>query len=278
MKKFFSILLCVALIAAIAIPASAAGTANKSARWYDASITWAAKNGLKDLASAKPNAAMTRTDLVSALYEYAKHTGLDVSAGEDTNILSYEDAQSIKEGKYEAFQWACAVGLLGSGSETKLYPNSKVTREDMITMLCAFDALCGRDVTPGGMAYREFTDWSTVSKSASDQMMWAIGAGLVNGTSGNVLSPKRSVDCAQLATVMMRYDTYCAAHPVITGVITDATMATIAIKANGKTYSFDKSGSVVNAGTNGLVLGETVTIQYTGALDKNPTATLITVK
>jgi hypothetical protein len=85
-----------------------------------------------------------------------------------TPISSHiEDAQNIKEGKYEAFQWACAVGLVGQDGETKLRPNDKVTREDMITMLCAFDAVCGRDVTPGGMAYREFTDWSTVSKSAS---------------------------------------------------------------------------------------------------------------
>ena len=56
---------------------------------------------------------------------------MDVSAGEDTNILSYNDAQNIKEGKYEAFQWACAVGLVGQDGETKLRPNDKVTREDM---------------------------------------------------------------------------------------------------------------------------------------------------
>jgi hypothetical protein len=191
MKKIFSLFLCAALMAALVIPASAADTAKKSAHWYDAAVTWAAENGLSDLAAAKPDAAATRTDLVSALYAYAKHIGLDVSAGEDTNILSYDDALSIHEGKFEAFQWACAVELVGKTGETKLYPNDKVPREDMISMLCAFDALCGRDVTPGGMAYREFTDWSTVSKSAGSAMMWAIGAGLVNGTaSGGELSPE----------------------------------------------------------------------------------------
>ena len=278
MKKILTVILCAAIIAAIAVPASASGAAAAKAHWYDASMTWAAKNGLTELSAAKPGAAVTRTDLVSALYTYAKHIGMDVSAGEDTNILSYSDAQNIKEGKYEAFQWACAVGLVGQDGETKLRPNDKVTREDMISMLCAFDAVCGRDVTPGGMAYREFTDWSSVSKSASSQMMWAIGEGIVTGTSGKVLSPKRGVDFAQLATVMMRYAACCADKPVITGVITDATMATVTIKANGKTWSFDKSAATVNAGTKGLVIGETVTIEYTGTLDKNPSATLITVR
>jgi hypothetical protein len=280
MKKFLSILLCAALIAAIAVPASAAGTAavGKSAHWYDASMAWAAKTGLSDLAAAKPTAALTRTDLVSALYAYAKHIGLDVSGGEDTNILSYDDAFDIHEGKYEAFQWSCFAGLTGKEGETKLYPNAKVTREDMISMLCEFDALCGRDVTPGGMAYREFADWSSVSKSANSPMMWAISAGLVNGTASAKLSPKSTADEAQLATVLMRYETYCAANPVVTGVITDATMATITIRANGKTYSFDKSGASVNAGTKGLLIGETVTIAYTGTLGKDAAASRITVK
>jgi len=279
MKKFLSIILCAALIAAIAIPAAAAGTTAASpAHWYDASMTWAAKAGLADLAAAKPTAAATRTDLVSALYAYAKHIGLDVSGGEETNILSYDDAFSIHEGKYSAFQWTCFAGLTGKEGETKLYPNATITREDMIKMLCEFDALCGRDVTPGGMAYREFTDWSSVSKSASSPMMWAIGAGLVSGTASATLSPKRSADAAQLATVLMRYEAYCAKNPVVTGVITDATMATITIKADGKTYAFDKSAAVVNAGTKGLVIGETVTIAYTGTPGKDAAASKITVK
>jgi hypothetical protein len=279
MKKFLTIILCVALVAAIAVPVSAAGSAaKKTAHWYDASMTWVDKTGLKDLAASKPNAALTRTDLVSALYAYAKHIGLDVTAGEDTNILSYEDAQNIKEGKFEAFQWACAAGLIGKTGETKLCPNDKVTREDMISMLCAFDALCGRSVTPGGMAYREFSDWKSVSKDAESPMMWAIGIGLVSGMSSSVLSPKADASCAQLASLLMRYDAYCAKNPVLTGVITDATMATITIKANGKTFSFDKSSSVVDAGTKGLLIGETVTIQYTGTLGKNASAVRITVK
>ena len=40
---------------------------------------------------------ITREQLATFLYRYAKYKGMDVSVGENTNILSYNDALNISE-------------------------------------------------------------------------------------------------------------------------------------------------------------------------------------
>lgn len=42
---------------------------------------------------------------------------MDVSVGEDTNILSYNDAGQISKWAISAFRWACGEGILaGTGT------------------------------------------------------------------------------------------------------------------------------------------------------------------
>ncbi len=35
--------------------------------------------------------------MAAIIYRYAKYTGMDISAGEDTNILSYDGSEDISE-------------------------------------------------------------------------------------------------------------------------------------------------------------------------------------
>jgi hypothetical protein len=63
--------------------------------------------------------------------------GYDVSVGEDTNILSYNDAFDITEGMALAFQWACGAGVV-QGNGPQLYPLSSVTRGQAATMIMRF--------------------------------------------------------------------------------------------------------------------------------------------
>ena len=50
-----------------------------------------------------------------------------------------------------------------------------------------------------------YTDAGTVSGFASDAMSWAVGNGLINGTSATILSPKGTATRAQVATILMRF-------------------------------------------------------------------------
>ena len=95
-------------------------------------------NGVSD--GTAPGAAVTRQQMVTLLYRYAVLMGYDVSVGEDTNILSYEDAFSVSEYAVPAFQWACGAGIVGGITPDTLAPQSNATRAQFAVILSRF---CG---------------------------------------------------------------------------------------------------------------------------------------
>ena len=108
--------------------------------YYVRAATWAAEKGLlawtTDAAFA-PDTPVTREQFVVTLYRYAVLKGYDVSVGEDTNILSFDDAFDISEGMAAAFQWACGAGVV-EGNGPKLSPLDSATRGQTATMLMRF--------------------------------------------------------------------------------------------------------------------------------------------
>ena len=108
--------------------------------WYSEAVRWAAANGIVTGYSENafgPNDNITREQLAAILHRYAKYKGLDVSAGEDTNILSFDDAQTISGYAVPAMQWACGAGLM-QGSNRKLLPTAEATRAQVAAMLHRF--------------------------------------------------------------------------------------------------------------------------------------------
>ena len=103
--------------------------------WYQKSMEWAKANAVSD--GTEPNANITREQLVTMLYRYAKSTDKDVSVGEDTNILSYADATTVSEYAVPAMQWACGAGIV-NGSNGKLNPQNNATRAEVAAILMRF--------------------------------------------------------------------------------------------------------------------------------------------
>ena len=103
--------------------------------WYQKGMEWAKANGVSD--GTEPNANITREQLVTMLYRYAKASGKDVSVGEDTNILSYTDATTVSEYAIPAMQWACGAGIV-NGSNGKLNPQNNATRAEVAAILMRF--------------------------------------------------------------------------------------------------------------------------------------------
>ena len=88
-----------------------------------------------------PNASITREQMATMLFRYAKYCGYDVSVGENTNILSYGDAFGISEWAMPAMQWACGEGLIqgfASGNTMNLAPQGTATRAQVATILVRF--------------------------------------------------------------------------------------------------------------------------------------------
>ena len=107
-------------------------------KWYSEAVRWAASEGITVGMSNGTfglNDTCTRAQVVAFLYRYAQKAGMDVSVGEDTNILSYNDALTIQAWAIPAFQWACGAGVV-QGSGGALMPGNFCTRGQIVTMLC----------------------------------------------------------------------------------------------------------------------------------------------
>ena len=108
--------------------------------WYAEAVRWAASTGVVEGYSDEafgPNDNITREQLVTIMWRYAKFKGVDVSVGENTNILSYTDAFDVAEWAIPAMQWACGAGVI-KGIETNngmsLAPASNASRAQIATI------------------------------------------------------------------------------------------------------------------------------------------------
>ena len=113
-----------------------------------AAIGWAAENGIVcgyGNGMFGPEDILTHEQLVTILWHYAMYKGCDVSVGEDTNILSYDDAFDIAPYAMGAMQWACGAGLQTGGERAatdgaRLNPGGAITRAQLADVLVRFDA------------------------------------------------------------------------------------------------------------------------------------------
>ena len=106
--------------------------------YYAAAVRWAADNGyVSGYGSGKfgPNDSVTREQIAAILYKYAREQGVDVSVGENTNILSYNDALAISEYAIPAIQWACGAGVMSGTNTGELLPKAPATRAQMVQMM-----------------------------------------------------------------------------------------------------------------------------------------------
>ena len=104
--------------------------------WYSVGQEWAVAAGVSD--GADPMGDVTREQLITMLYRYAVYKGLDVSVGEETNILSYADSDQVSEWAINAFQWACGAGIIEGDDDASLSPQANTTRAEAAAILMRF--------------------------------------------------------------------------------------------------------------------------------------------
>lgn len=119
--------------------------------WYTEAVRWAAGSGVVkgyDNGCFGPNDAVTREQMAAILYRYAQHKGYDVSAGEDTNILSFDDAFAVSEYAIPAMQWACGSGMvhgIARDGRMLLAPGDTTTRAQTATLLMRFQSAFAKE-------------------------------------------------------------------------------------------------------------------------------------
>ena len=118
--------------------ASASFSDVKADAWYAEAVGWAAANkvvtGYTD-GTFRPNVAVTREQAAAILYRYAQSKGIDVSIGENTNILSYADAMQASEYAIPALQWAVGAGVLNGKGGNLLAPTGTATRAEIAAIM-----------------------------------------------------------------------------------------------------------------------------------------------
>ena len=105
--------------------------------WYSKAIAWAASkgivNGVGDNLFA-PNAEITREQLFTMLYNYAKAEGYDVDAD---GYLNYSDAGNISSWAVNGMKWSVSEGLV-NGIDGKLLPQDTATRAQLAKLIMGF--------------------------------------------------------------------------------------------------------------------------------------------
>lgn len=109
-----------------------------SGEWYAVARQWAMENGVSD--GTNPNGVITREQLATMLYRFAKNKGL-VQEPVTADLSVFVDAGQISDYAMDAMRWAVSVGLLNGMDGSRLAPQGSAARAQVAAMLMRFDQL-----------------------------------------------------------------------------------------------------------------------------------------
>ena len=110
----------------------------KSGSWYIDAVAWAAANGIVGgVGNNKfdPDGNITREQMATILYRYAKKKGIDT--GKRGDLSGFPDGGKVESWAKDAVQWTVAEKIIG-GSDGYLLPQGNATRAQVATILMRF--------------------------------------------------------------------------------------------------------------------------------------------
>jgi len=159
---------------------------------YDSGLV----NGTGDT-TFSPGSTMTRAMLVTVLYRAAGSPAMTVTTNfEDLNVNSYY---------YNAVVWANAMGVVTGTTDKTFSPDAAVTRQQIAVILYRYASLSGHTDGSDGASLDVFTDKGQVASYAARGMGWAVGRGIITGTTATTLSPDAPATRAQVVVMLHRY-------------------------------------------------------------------------
>ena len=170
-----------------------------SGSWYYDSVAYVYEQGLMGGTGEgrfSPDLTTSRAMIVTILYRLEGSPA--VSGG-----ASFAD---VTAGQWysDGVAWASANGIVTGYSNGSFGPDDTITREQMAAILYRYARYKGYDLSAQA-ALDGYADAAQVSAYAADAMKWAVGSGLITGTSGTTLSPAGSATRAQAAVILARF-------------------------------------------------------------------------
>lgn len=171
----------------------------KAGDWYANAVNYVTLTGLMNGTGDgfSPNLAINRGMMVTVLYRMA-------GSPEVTAENPFTDVPA-DTWYTDAVIWASENDITAGTSDTTFSPTNSLTREQLATFFYRFADFENPDPIEITGDLTGFTDAGQVASYATDAMKWAIGEGLISGTTETTLSPKATATRAQVATILMRY-------------------------------------------------------------------------
>lgn len=107
-----------------------------SGAYYAEAVRWAASEKVVEGTTAEtfaPDTAVTRAQVVTMLYRFAKAQGMDTTQG-GMAIREFDDFDAVPAYALKAMDWAVNAGVL-KGDNNRLLPQDNCTRAQIVTML-----------------------------------------------------------------------------------------------------------------------------------------------
>lgn len=142
-----------------------------------------------------PNGTMSRGMVVTILYRLAGSPGL----------VGQPDFTDVPASSWCAKPalWAAQNNISSGYGNGAFGVDDPVTREQFVAFLCRYARLRSYD-TSASAALSGFSDAAAVDSYALAPMQWAVGTGILQGSSGS-LTPRAGMTRAQSAAVLMRF-------------------------------------------------------------------------
>lgn len=167
--------------------------------WYADAVGYVYQQGLMTGTSENrfsPDVTTSRAMIVTMLYRLEGSPAVSGSA-------SFPD---VAAGQWcaDAVAWASANGIVTGYDNGNFGPEDTITREQLAVIFYRYAAYKGYDKTPAA-SLDSYADAAKVSPYATQAMGWAIGTGLITGTSDTTLSPGGFATRAQAAVILTRF-------------------------------------------------------------------------
>lgn len=143
-----------------------------------------------------PGVVMSRGMLVTVLYR--------LEGSPDVSGIENPFSDLADNAYHDAILWASDNRIANGWQDGTFGANGTLTREQLAVFLHRYANYKGYD-TNNYSDIGGFSDAKDVGEFARESMCWAVGEGIINGTTATTLSPKTGANRAQVATMMMRF-------------------------------------------------------------------------
>lgn len=199
---FLALSLCLALT--LVLPAAQAApsptfTDVQEGAWYEQDVAYVYEHSLMSGTGSttfSPNGTTTRATLVTILYRLEGEPA--VSGGPAFTDVAASSWYA------DAVTWAASRGIVNGTGANTYSPNASLTREQLAVILYRYTDSKDWD-TSASASLSGYRDQGSIQSYARDALAWAVGAGLISGTSSDTLGPRSTASRAQVAAILHRF-------------------------------------------------------------------------